>query len=49
MACSYFQYEEFPGFMTFFYIVYFTFIILMTMMQARASSLGTGADRARLL
>ena len=33
VACSYFQYEEYPAFMTFFYTVYFTFIIGMSLWQ----------------
>eukprot|EP00966_Prymnesium_polylepis_P069328 1611413-Prymnesium_polylepis.1 len=35
-ACSYFQYEESPGFMTFFYTVYISSLIVLTAAQAAA-------------
>lgn len=36
VACSYFQYEQYPSFMSFFFVIYFIFVLVMTALQVKS-------------
>lgn len=39
-SCSYFQYEEFPGFMALFFVTYYFFVLIMTALHVSCRSYG---------